>query len=50
MATIEVSIRAGKVRLTSEAGAADYTALVLELERRADIVLEDTALAEPQFE
>src|SRR5690606_2742276 len=41
---------AGKVRLTSEAGAADYTALVLELERRADIVVADTALAEPAFE
>jgi peptidyl-prolyl cis-trans isomerase D len=40
---------AGKVRLTSEAGAADYTAVVLELERRADIVVADDALAEPEF-
>lgn len=40
---------AGKQRLTSESGAADYTALVLELERRADIVLADDALAAPEF-
>jgi hypothetical protein len=40
---------AGKVRLTSEAGAADYTAVVLELERRADIVVADNALADPEF-
>jgi peptidyl-prolyl cis-trans isomerase D len=40
---------AGKLRLTSESGAADYTAIVLELERRADIVLADNALAEPEF-
>jgi peptidyl-prolyl cis-trans isomerase D len=39
----------GKVRLTSEAGAAEYTAVVLELERRADIVVADDALAEPEF-
>jgi hypothetical protein len=40
---------AGKVRLTSEGGAADYTAVVLELERQADIVVADDALAEPEF-
>ncbi|HWM28448.1 MAG TPA: SurA N-terminal domain-containing protein [Woeseiaceae bacterium] len=40
---------AGKQRLTSESGGADYTALVLELERRADIVLADDALAAPEF-
>ena len=40
---------AGKVRLTSEAGAADYTAVVLELERRSEIVVADNALAEPEF-
>jgi peptidyl-prolyl cis-trans isomerase D len=40
---------AGKDQLTSEAGAADYTALVLELERRADIVIAENALAEPEF-
>jgi peptidyl-prolyl cis-trans isomerase D len=40
---------AGKEQLTSEAGAADYTALVLELERRADIVIAENALAEPEF-
>jgi peptidyl-prolyl cis-trans isomerase D len=40
---------AGKLRLTSESGAGDYTALVLELERRADIVIADDALAAPEF-
>jgi peptidyl-prolyl cis-trans isomerase D len=40
---------AGKVQLTSEAGAADYTAVVLELERRADIDVASDALAEPEF-
>jgi peptidyl-prolyl cis-trans isomerase D len=40
---------AGKVRLTSEGGAADYTAVVLELERQAEIVVADDALAEPEF-
>lgn len=40
---------AEKERLTSEAGAADYTALVLELERRAEIVLAEDALATPEF-
>jgi peptidyl-prolyl cis-trans isomerase D len=40
---------AEKIRLTSEAGAQDYTALVLELERQAEIVLADEALAAPEF-
>jgi peptidyl-prolyl cis-trans isomerase D len=40
---------AEKVRLTSESGAADFTALVLELERQADIVLAEDALAAPEF-
>ena len=40
---------AEKVRLTSEGGAQDYTALVLELERQAEIVLADEALAAPEF-
>lgn len=40
---------AGKEQLTSEAGSADYTAVVLELERSADIVIAENALAEPEF-
>jgi peptidyl-prolyl cis-trans isomerase D len=40
---------AEKNRLTQQAGAADYTAIVLELERHADIVLAEDALAEPEL-
>jgi peptidyl-prolyl cis-trans isomerase D len=40
---------AEKERLTQQAGAADYTAVVLDLERQADIVIADDALAEPEF-
>jgi peptidyl-prolyl cis-trans isomerase D len=40
---------AEKERLTSESGIADYTAMVLELERSADIVIAEDALAEPEF-
>jgi len=40
---------AEKSRLTSESGAQDYTALVLELERQAEIVLAEDALAAPEF-
>jgi peptidyl-prolyl cis-trans isomerase D len=40
---------AGKHRLTSESGAADYTAMVLEIERGADIVVADDALVAPEF-
>lgn len=40
---------AGKLQLTQESGAADYTAFVLELERTADIVRSEDALAEPEF-
>lgn len=39
----------GKLRLAQEAGIAEYTALVLELERRADIVIAEDALATPEF-
>jgi peptidyl-prolyl cis-trans isomerase D len=39
-----------KERLTQQAGAADYTAVVLDLERQADIVIADDALAEPEFQ
>ena len=41
---------AEKERLTQQAGAADYTAVVLNLERQADIVIADDALAEPEFQ
>jgi peptidyl-prolyl cis-trans isomerase D len=41
---------AEKERLTQQAGAADYTAVVLDLERQADIVIADDALAEPEFQ
>ena len=40
---------AGKLQLAQESGAADYTAFVLELERTADIVRSEDALAEPDF-
>jgi peptidyl-prolyl cis-trans isomerase D len=40
---------AGKLRLAQESGAEDYTAFVLELERTADIVRSEDALAEPEF-
>lgn len=40
---------AGKLQLAQESGAADYTAFVLELERTADIVRSEDALAEPEF-
>jgi peptidyl-prolyl cis-trans isomerase D len=40
---------AEKERLTQQAGAADYTAVVLDLERQAEIVIADKALAEPEF-
>lgn len=40
---------AGKLRLAQESGAADYTAFVLELQRTADIVRSEDALAEPEF-
>jgi peptidyl-prolyl cis-trans isomerase D len=40
---------AGKLQLARESGAADYTAFILELERNADIVLTEDALAEPEF-
>lgn len=40
---------AGKEQLTGQAGESDYIALVLELERQADIVIADDALAPPQF-
>ena len=39
----------GKLQLAQEAGIAEYTALVLELERRADIVIAEDALALPDF-
>jgi hypothetical protein len=37
------------VQLGQESGAADYTALVLELERTADIVRSEDALAESEL-
>ncbi len=40
---------AGKLQLAQEAGGADYTALVLELERRADIEIAEDALETPEF-
>ena len=40
---------AGKLQLAQQSGASDYTAFVLELERTADIVRSDDALAEPEF-
>jgi peptidyl-prolyl cis-trans isomerase D len=40
---------AGKLQLAQESGSADYTALVLELERRADIEIAEDALATPEF-
>ncbi|HEX7718762.1 MAG TPA: peptidyl-prolyl cis-trans isomerase, partial [Woeseiaceae bacterium] len=40
---------AGKLQLAQEAGAADYTAFILELERTADIVRTEDALAESDF-
>lgn len=40
---------AGKLQLARESGAADYTAFILELERNADIVRSEDALAEPEF-
>lgn len=40
---------AGKLQLAQQAGSADYTALVLELERRADIEITEDALATPEL-
>lgn len=40
---------AGKLQLAQEAGAADYTAFILELERTADIVRKEDALAVSDF-
>ncbi len=40
---------AGKLQLSQQAGAADYTAFILELERTADIVRTEDALAESDF-
>lgn len=40
---------ARKLELAAEAGRADYTALVLELERKAEIVRSEAALREPEF-
>ncbi|MEX0976280.1 MAG: peptidyl-prolyl cis-trans isomerase [Woeseia sp.] len=40
---------AGKLQLAQEAGAAEYTAFILELERSADIVRTEDALAESEF-
>jgi peptidyl-prolyl cis-trans isomerase D len=40
---------AGKLQLAQEAGAADYTAFILELERTADIVRTEDALAGSDF-
>lgn len=40
---------AGKLQLASSAGAADYTAFVLELERNAEIERGEDVLAEPEF-
>jgi peptidyl-prolyl cis-trans isomerase D len=39
----------GKLELAAQAGRADYTATVLELERNADIVRAEDALTEPAF-
>lgn len=41
---------AEKDRLTQQAGTSDYTAVILDLERQADIVIADGALAEPEFQ
>jgi peptidyl-prolyl cis-trans isomerase D len=40
---------ARKLELAAESGRADYTALILELERGADIVRSEEALTEPAF-
>ena len=41
---------AEKDRLTQQAGTSDYTAVILDLERQADIIIADGALAEPEFQ
>jgi peptidyl-prolyl cis-trans isomerase D len=40
---------AGKLELAAQAGRADYAALILELERNAEIVRAEDALTEPAF-
>ncbi|MGH8193910.1 MAG: peptidyl-prolyl cis-trans isomerase [Woeseiaceae bacterium] len=40
---------AGKLELAAESGRGDYSALILDLERKADIVRAEDALTEPAF-